>query len=123
MVPLVDQIAGILTQVFMEGVRDRAFDPREMNSIAKDIIERVIDDEQYAVAVTCPHGCDETHDVLFDHFATLNGKVAELEKNVASLTDILRGLTDNTYPYNGWLTFCSSSKFKIDPDGTVTRES
>ena len=94
MVPLVDQIAGILTQVFMEGARDRAFSPREMDEIAKDIIDRV----------------------LADRRDTTEERILALEKRVADLEQ----LRYNIYPYNGWLTFCSSQKVKINPDGTMT---
>lgn len=98
MVPLIDQIAGILTQVFLEGARDRAFNPREMDSIATDIIERV--------------RADSTEKQLL----TLETRVSALEKT-------LEMIRSNTYPYNGWLTFCSSSaKFKVHPDGTTTYE-
>lgn len=98
MVPLVDQIAGILTQVFMEGAKDRAFSPREMDDIAKDIIERV----------------------LADRRDTTEKRISTLEKRVAELDTYLNQLRYNTYPYTGWLTFCSSQKVKVNPDGTMT---
>jgi hypothetical protein len=104
--PLVDQITGILTQVFLEGAKDRAFKPKEMERIARDIIDRVIGDEQYAIAAECPCGCDETRKALSE----VDVRVKDLEKNIAGLTGIIHRLTENTYPHNGWLTYCSSKE-------------